>query len=67
MVTGADTVRQCFEEGLVDEVLVQVAPIMLGDGIRLFQVPGGRRVHLEPISLTASGGRADLRYRVVSR
>jgi dihydrofolate reductase len=33
---GADIARQCLAEGLVDEVQLHVAPVLLGDGIPLF-------------------------------
>ncbi len=34
-VIGADVARQCLAAGLNDEIVVFVAPILLGDGIRL--------------------------------
>jgi dihydrofolate reductase len=43
---GADVARQCLEAGLLDEVLVFVAPVLLGDGTRLFDRPGGHSVDL---------------------
>jgi dihydrofolate reductase len=51
-VLGADVARQCLEAGELDEVLVMVLPVLLGDGTRLFDHPGGRNVPLEQISLT---------------
>jgi dihydrofolate reductase len=48
-VLGANVARQCLEAGLLDEVLVLIAPVLLGDGVRLFEQPGGSRVRLEPI------------------
>ena len=48
-VLGADVARQCLEAGLLDEVLVIVAPVLLGDGTRLFDHPGGTNVALEPL------------------
>src|SRR5262245_5566338 len=41
---GADLARQSLERGLLDEIIVDLAPVLLGDGVRLFAVPGGRRV-----------------------
>jgi hypothetical protein len=32
--------------GLVDEIDIHIAPVLLGDGIRLYDVPGGKLVHL---------------------
>lgn len=54
-VLGADVARQCLEAGLLDEVLVFIAPVFLGDGTRLFSHPGGRHVDLEPISPDRTG------------
>ena len=49
-VLGADVARQCLEAGLLDEILMFFAPVLLGDGIRMFTRPGGTDVHLESIS-----------------
>ncbi|WP_236039136.1 dihydrofolate reductase family protein [Ktedonobacter robiniae] len=35
LIIGASA-RQCLEAGLIDEILVHVAPILLGDGVRFF-------------------------------
>ena len=51
-VLGADVARQCLEAGVLDEILVCVAPVLLGDGVRLFDHPGGTNVTLERLSLT---------------
>ena len=48
-VLGADVARQCLEAGLLDEVLIFFAPVLLGDGVRIFDHPGGTRVRLEPL------------------
>ena len=34
MVIGADVVRQCIREGLIDEIMVYLALVLLGGGIR---------------------------------
>jgi dihydrofolate reductase len=48
-VLGANVASQCLEAGVLDEVLVIVAPVLLGDGTRLFEHPGGTNVALERI------------------
>lgn len=48
-VLGADIARQCARAGLLDEVLAFVAPVLLGDGVRLFDDPGGVAVALERV------------------
>jgi dihydrofolate reductase len=50
-VLGAEVARGCLELGALDEVLVLVAPILLGDGTRLFEHPGGAEVALERIGV----------------
>lgn len=51
-VLGADVARQCIEAGLLDELLVSVTPVLLGDGVRLFHEPGGTNVKLETVDVT---------------
>jgi dihydrofolate reductase len=48
-VLGANVAKQCLEAGLLDEVLVLIAPVLLGDGTRLFEHAGGARIGLVPI------------------
>jgi dihydrofolate reductase len=62
-VLGADVAGQCLQRGLVDEILVYVLPMLLGDGIR-FSSPGLARTELEPISSTRSREATILRFRV---
>src|SRR5215210_7957397 len=62
-ILGADVAGQCLQRGLVDEILVYVLPVLLGDGIR-FSSPGLARTALEPISSTRSGDATILRFRV---
>lgn len=64
-VIGADVARQCVDAGLVDEIVVFLAPVLLGDGTRLFRRPGATPVALEPVSVTQSGPVTNLRFRVV--
>jgi dihydrofolate reductase len=62
-ILGADVASQCLKRGLVDEVLVYVLPVLLGDGVR-FSTPGLGRIDLEPFSTTQSGPVTMLRFRV---
>ncbi|HMI72806.1 MAG TPA: dihydrofolate reductase family protein [Solirubrobacteraceae bacterium] len=63
-VFGADVGRQCIEAGLLDEIVVHIAPVLLGDGIRLYGSPGASMVALERTALTESGQLTNLRFRV---
>jgi dihydrofolate reductase len=63
-IIGADVAGQCLRRGLVDEILVYVLPVLLGDGIRFFSSPGLPRIDLEPLGSTRSGAVTILRFRV---
>jgi dihydrofolate reductase len=63
-ILGANLAKQCLEHGLLDEIIIHLAPVLLGDGVRLFAVPGGQRVRLEPTQVTRTGPLTDLRFRV---
>jgi dihydrofolate reductase len=62
-ILGADLASQCLQRRLVDEVLVYVLPVLLGDGVR-FSTSGLGRIDLEPFSNTQSGPVTMLRFRV---
>lgn len=64
LIIGANVARQCLEHGLIDEVLVLIAPTLLGAGVRLYEAAGGRRIHLEPIEAAHVGQVTNLRFRV---
>jgi dihydrofolate reductase len=64
-VLGAEVARGCLELGELDEVLVLVAPILLGDGVRLFEHPGGTEVELERIGVEVEPVGTHLWFRVV--
>jgi dihydrofolate reductase len=61
-VLGADVAGQCLRAGLVDEILVYVLPVLLGDGIGI-SAPGLGRVDLELLSVKQSGSASMLRFR----
>jgi dihydrofolate reductase len=52
------------QEGLLDEIIIHVAPVLVGDGVRLFERTGGQPVKLKPISSVDEGGMTVLRYSV---
>jgi dihydrofolate reductase len=67
VVLGADTARSCLNAGAIDEILVHIAPLLLGDGVRLHEHPGGTNIKLERISVTEAPQVTNLWFRVVSR
>jgi dihydrofolate reductase len=64
-ILGADTARQCLDADALDEILVLIAPVLLGDGVRLFDRPGGTNIRLERISLSEAPQASNLWFRVV--
>ncbi len=63
-VLGAEVARQCLDAGVLDEILVLIAPVLLGDGVRLFDRPGGTNVKLERLSLTHTPEATNIWLRV---
>jgi dihydrofolate reductase len=63
-ILGADVAAQCLEAGLVDEILVYVLPVLLGDGIPL-SPSSLSRVDLELLSAGRSRDSGMLRFRVL--
>jgi dihydrofolate reductase len=63
-IFGAGVARQCIDADLLDEVVVHIAPVLLGDGVRLYGGSGARMVALERTALAESGQVTDLRFRV---
>ncbi len=63
IIIGANVARQCLEAGLVDEIVILLAPVLLGDGVPLFRHPGGEQVKLELISADRAGQITNLRFR----
>ncbi len=64
VVGGADTIRQCIEAGLADELRIDLRSILLGDGFRLFDRSDDPPIELESSGLGESPGVTHLRYRV---
>jgi dihydrofolate reductase len=64
-VFGADIARQCVGAGLVDEILVHLVPVLLGDGLRLFSVAGTPPVRLRKTRCDDAGQITDLRLEVL--
>jgi dihydrofolate reductase len=63
-VHGANTIQQCLNAGLLDEIHVDVAAVLLGSGIRLFDHLAGTPAVLGNPTVTAGVGVTHLRYPV---
>ncbi len=64
VVMGANVARQCLEAGLLDEIVIHIAPVLVGGGVRLFDRADGGAVRLRPISSVVEGETTVVRYSV---
>jgi dihydrofolate reductase len=64
-IFGASVSGQCLQAGLLDEIVLHVAPVLLGDGVRLFGGDGAGRIELERISVGSEEQLTDLRFRIL--
>ena len=67
VVGGASLVQELLREGLVDELQVDVMPVLLGGGLRFLENVDPEQVGLEKIGVVEVGARTSLRYRVAPR
>ena len=63
-VHGADTIQQCLNAGLLDEISVDIAAVLLGSGVRLFDRLAGTPVVLGNPTAIQGVGVTHLRYPV---
>ncbi|MDQ2967759.1 MAG: dihydrofolate reductase family protein [Actinomycetota bacterium] len=64
---GASVVQQYLKAGLLDELQIHVAPVLLGDGTSLFDRLGIDAVRLETTRVIASPSVTHLKFRVPAR
>ena len=67
IIGGASTAQQCLNAGLVDELHVDVRPVLLGAGLRFFEHLAVERIELESMSVMETPTATGLRFRVVRR
>jgi dihydrofolate reductase len=63
-VHGADTIQQCLNAGLLDELHVDIAAVLLGSGVRLFDHLAATPAVLGDPKVIAGVGVTHLRYPV---
>jgi dihydrofolate reductase len=63
-VHGADTIQQLLNAGLLDEIHVDIAAVLLGSGVRLFDHLSGTPVVLGDPTVVPGVGVTHLRYPV---
>ena len=60
---GASVIQQALRSGLVDELQIHVAPVILGGGVRLFDDTGGGPIELEATHVIESPQVTHLGFR----
>jgi dihydrofolate reductase len=66
-LAGPSIIQQALEEDLVDEIAIELAPVLLGDGIRFFGEIAHAPVLLDDPEVIASARVTHLRFRVRHR
>jgi dihydrofolate reductase len=61
---GASTVRQALQAGVIDELTLDIAPVLLGSGERMFD--GIESFPFEPVEVLHSPLTTHIRYRRAS-
>jgi len=61
---GANIIQEYLKAGLLDEMQIHVVPVLFGDGTRLFEQLGGRRIELTRTSTIDTPGATHLRFSV---
>ena len=64
-LVGASIAQQCIKAGLLDEIQLDLVPVLLGGGVRLFDHLGTAPIDLENIGVVEGQGVTHLRFRVV--
>jgi dihydrofolate reductase len=65
VICTASILQQCLNAGLLDEIHIDVAPLLLGKGVRLFDHLEFKPTELERIRVIEAPGITHLGYRVV--
>jgi dihydrofolate reductase len=64
-VGAASIVQQCIRAGLLEEIHVDLVPVLLGDGVRLFDHLDTEPIELESTRVIEAPGITHLTFRVV--
>jgi dihydrofolate reductase len=64
-VGAASIAQQCLRAGLLDEIHVDLVPVLLGAGVRLFEHLGGAPIELERTQIIEAPGVTHTTFRVV--
>ena len=66
VIGGASTAQQCLKAGLVDELHIDIMPVLLSGGLRPFEASGTEQIQLERLAvMELPAGRTHLRFLVI--
>ncbi len=65
VIGGANTTQQLIKAGLFDEIQIDIVPVLLGEGLRLFEHLGTEQIELESTRVIAASDVTHLRFRVI--
>lgn len=66
VVGGAITLQECLRKGVIDELQIDIMPVLLGDGSRFLEHLESEQIKLEKVkAVDLPGGGTHLRFRVL--
>ena len=64
-ISSASIAQQCLRMGLLDEIQIDLVPVLLGGGVRLFDHLGAGPIELERIRVVEAPDVTHLIYRII--
>jgi hypothetical protein len=64
-ISSANIAQQCLRAGLLDKIQIDLVPILLGSGVRLFERLGAEPIEMECTTVLEAPGVTHLIYRIV--
>ena len=66
-VASPNVAQQCLKAGLLDEISLHIVPVLLGGGVRLFDLQGLAPIELECTQATNAKKVIHLTFRVLKK
>jgi dihydrofolate reductase len=67
VIGGANTIQQCLNAGLCDELQIDIMPVLLGKGLRLFENIDSDKIKLERTKVEATtSARTSIIFKVMN-
>jgi len=61
---GANIIQQYLQAGVVDELRLHIAPVLLGQGTKLFDKETSQPLELEMMSASGTPGAAHIAWKI---